>query len=489
MININNITFSYAKDEKAAIKNIELQIHEGEFVLLLGASGCGKTTITRLINGLIPEFYSGELAGEVLIEGKNTSDVYVSELSSIVGSVFQDPHSQFFTTDTTSEIAFSCENSGLERDDMITRVENVTNELDISHLLQRSIFKLSGGEKQSVAIASVCAYSPKIIVLDEPSANLDGYAIEKLRIMLEKLQAKGYTIIISEHRIHYLKELCNRVLYMKNGEIIQEFTKDEFNQLGNEKVHSMGLRALDLKSIHVQSHTIPSGEDLLKLFDITYYYNKKNSVITNLNFSASKGQIIGVVGKNGAGKSTFMELICGLLREKNGSVHIKNKIANIKYRNKDTYLVMQTSDYQLFTESVETELYLGAESDENLDKKGKELIEKLNLSDYLQRHPASLSGGQKQRLCIAVAYMKEADIVCFDEPTSGLDYNSMKSVSKIIREMSASGKSIIVVTHDYEFLLKCCTHAMYMKNHKTNDFFPITDKTKNKLFDIITGEE
>ena len=188
MIRINNVSFRYANADEFAIRDINITVHKGEFLVLLGESGCGKTTITRLINRLVPEFYEGDLSGKVLINGKETTNLSIQNLAGIVGSVFQDPRSQFFATDTTAEIAFSCENVGLPREELCKRIEKAANDLQIKKLLERSIFELSSGEKQAIAIASVYALTPQIFVLDEPSANLDTAATKHLMEILNILK-------------------------------------------------------------------------------------------------------------------------------------------------------------------------------------------------------------------------------------------------------------------------------------------------------------
>lgn len=216
MITFDHVSFRYGTEEQLALKNFSNKIRKGELVLLLGASGCGKTTITRLMNGLAPHFYDGQLSGDIQIKGHSTYNTTIQNLADVVGSVFQDPRSQFFATDVTDEIAFSCENAGLPREEMKKRVTAAAERLGISHLLDRGIFALSSGEKQAVAVASVYAFAPEIIVMDEPSANLDPMATQKLREMIQILHKEGFTIVISEHRIHYLSDLVDRVFLCRS---------------------------------------------------------------------------------------------------------------------------------------------------------------------------------------------------------------------------------------------------------------------------------
>ena len=489
MIRIEDVSFRYANSKDDALEHINLHIHQGEFVVLLGSSGCGKTTITRLINRLVPEFFEGELEGKVYIDGQDTSDLDIQDLAGIVGSVFQDPRSQFFATDTTAEIAFSCENVGLPREELCRRIEMAANDLQITKLLERSIFELSSGEKQSIAIASVYALSPKILVLDEPSANLDSAATEHLMEILNTLKKQGYTIVISEHRIHYLKDIADRAILIEDGKVKKEIGAKDFKNLSNEAANAMGLRSVQLLSINPHVPNVLTNKEQVCLKDISYYYDKTDEPLKNVSFSANKGSIVGIVGNNGVGKSTLLEIICGLKKEMSGSFLINGKPVNHKIRNRDTFLVMQNSDYQLFTESVEKELYLGNGENEQLRKKGLSLLERMGLSDYLQQHPASLSGGQKQRLCIAVACMKDTDVICFDEPTSGLDYTSMKNVSALLHELSEAGKTLLVTSHDYEFLMSTCTHICYLKAGHVEDYFEVQKETACKIYRILFQKE
>ena len=498
MIKIDNVSFKYNSATEMALDNINLTIQPGTVTVLLGGSGCGKTTVTRLINHLVPEFYTGDLTGKITIDDTDISECCIQDLTGTVGSVFQDPRSQFFATDTTAEIAFSCENMSVPREEMHQRVEKVTDDLKIRHLRDRSIFELSSGEKQSIAIASVYALEPKILVLDEPSANLDGKATENLRKVLVLLKNKGYTIIISEHRIHYLKDLVDRAVIFEKGHIKQELSAQQFRQLSNEKAKALGLRSIDLTKLKPQADAHKgqcqtTGQPLasaykemgLEFSNVNFFYKKERSVLQNVSFAAPKGAILGVVGHNGVGKTTILELICGLQKEKAGTIKFNGQAMKPKQRIKNSYIVLQDSDYQLFSESVEKELFLEHPKDQELRAKGSKLLEYMGLSHFAQNHPASLSGGQKQRLCIAIAALKDSPVICFDEPTSGLDYNNMKTVSALLRNLAAMGKTLLVTTHDYEFLMEAATHILYLDQGTVKDFFPVTEDTAGKIYDIL----
>ncbi|WP_203232390.1 ABC transporter ATP-binding protein [Treponema vincentii] len=244
MIELKNVTFTYHNAERSAgVYGIDLQISAGQVVLLCGLSGCGKTTITRLINGLAPAYYAGTLEGQVLIDGRDSASVTLYELSQKVGSVFQNPRSQFFSLDSTSEIAFGCENTGVPREEMYRRIGQVSRDLDMADLLDRNLFALSGGEKQKIACASAAAMQPAIFVLDEPSSNLDLRSIANLKAVIGKWKEQGKTVVIAEHRLYYLMEIADRVIYMENGRIIKDFPIAEFLQVDTEALHRKGLRS------------------------------------------------------------------------------------------------------------------------------------------------------------------------------------------------------------------------------------------------------
>ena len=262
--------FPTLSEEYRAIRdaNFNLSVADGECVLLCGVSGCGKTTVTRLINGLIPHFFKGELSGEVYVNNLEIKQQELYNLAGIVGSVFQNPRSQFFSVDTDGEIVFGPENIGLEKGEILSRKEQVVRELNLKGLLERSLFDLSGGEKQKIACASVAALLPNIIILDEPSSNLDWAAIHDLRVSMQLWKSQGKTIIISEHRLWYLKDVIDRAVYMEKGRIIKQWTKDEFSALTEDELKDYELRPVLLEERYIQqfsNDSIPADTSPIRL--------------------------------------------------------------------------------------------------------------------------------------------------------------------------------------------------------------------------------
>ena len=465
---LRNVSFRYSNGDAGALNDIDLTVKQGECVLLCGSSGCGKTTVTRLLNGLIPHYYEGELDGEVTLYGKNICDTSIEDLAGIVGSVFQNPRSQFFCVDTTAEIAFGCENMGFSEAEIRHRIERNVTDMNIQYLLNRSIFNLSGGEKQKIACAGVAAMLPEIIVLDEPTSNLDLDAIDELREIIQKWKSQGRTLVIAEHRLGWLSGLCDRVIFMENGSISTEFSGDTFFSLGTEKLNNMGLRALQTNNDHLESHT---GMTQIKPFDsssvitlngFTYSYGKQDAInIQKLDIH--KGAVIAVVGHNGAGKSTFSKCLCGLQKRFKGSITMDGKTYRSKDMMKLAYMVMQDVNHQLFAETVLEEVMLGADDDGQ--QTALAILEKLNISEYKDRHPMSLSGGQKQRVAIASALMAGKKFIVFDEPTSGLDFRSMECTAELLRTLDKD-ITVLIVTHDMELIDRCCTHILHIEDGK-----------------------
>lgn len=489
MIEFENVSFSYMGQEHDGLRDINLRISDGECVLFCGRSGCGKTTITRLVNGLIPQFYQGELLGRVLVDGQEISSISMYQISAKVGSVFQNPRTQFFNVDTDSEIAFGIENEACPPQELIKRVEQTAEDLRIQKLRSRNIFELSGGEKQKIAFASVYAMNPQIYLLDEPSSNLDMTSIQELKDHLRLIKSQGKTILIAEHRLYYLMELADRIVYLEKGEIKGIYTPKEFRLLQEKQREYMGLRAVDLRAVFPPNAHPPVQTSVLELKNVTLRY-KKRRILHDIELSAAKGEIIGVVGHNGAGKTTFSRALCGLHKDCDGQFLWGGRPMERNARMKRSYMVMQDVNYELFAESVEAECSFGIRSPDQMLVSAT--LEELGLIPYRERHPNTLSGGQKQRVAVAVSMICGKDLLVMDEPTSGLDFDSMAQVAGLIRRLSDMGKVIFIVTHDFEFVCRTCSRVLHFDEGEMPDDVAVTMDALPKLrelFAVSDGKE
>lgn len=452
MIKFENVNVTM--QGKRILSDINLEIQDGEFVLICGESGCGKTTMTKLINGLIPHFVRDvSVDGTITVCGKNVAEMPMYEIAELVGSVFQNPRTQFFYTNSNAEMAFGLENRGVEPEYIRKRIKNTINKLDIEKLEDRDVFSMSGGEKQLLAFASVYAMNPQIYVLDEPSANLDIAAMEKLSERMKVIKEKRHTVVVAEHRLAWIQKFADRIIYMKEGRIEQEFISDEFKALSDLKRKQMGLRSIVPEQIQIPEITGNSEDAVLQICNLSCK-RKKQMIFQNISLFARAGDIIGITGKNGAGKSTFCNCLCGLLKPKGGEILYQGKKLSEKARTKLFGMVMQEVNHQLFSDSVKNECLLANE--EASEQEIRELLEKFDLEEYAEYHPMILSGGQRQRLAICQAVMGEKKLLIFDEPTSGLDFRHMCQVEKLMKQLSEEKYIIIVVTHDYEFLNRAC---------------------------------
>ena len=479
MIKIDHISFSYGEENEntGGIRDIDLNIEDGQFVVLCGESGCGKTTVTRLINGLIPHYYEGKMTGEVWVNGAKVSEQPLYDTAAVVGSVFQNPRSQFFNVDTTSEITFGCENLGQPEKDIRERFAKTVRDFRLEKLMDRNIFHLSGGEKQKIACAGVSIMEPDVLVMDEPSSNLDAASILDLRKILAFWKSQGKTIIVSEHRLYYLRGLADRFIYLAEGQVSRDYSAAEFEQLTEQQRSNMGLRTFALERL--LPPVLPQQEKTaLALHNFRFAYKNEPETLHIMDCEIPTNRIVGIIGNNGAGKSTFSRCFCGL-EKRCGEIVWNGR----KYRPKDRlstcYMVMQEVNHQLFTESVLDEVLISME-EENKER-AEEILNRLDLLAFKDRHPMSLSGGQKQRVAIASAIASKRSILFFDEPTSGLDYKHMKEVANVLRQVRDTGITVYVITHDLELILDCCTDIVHFENGSIIDQFQMDEAGLEKI--------
>ena len=512
-VQLKNIVFTYAaQNDAAAINNVSFQVRKGECLLLTGLSGCGKTSILRLLNGLIPRYYEGTLSGNVFVGNEDIANLPIYEVSKKAATVFQNPKSQFFNLDTTSEILFFLENMGTPFETMRERLTDIASFLHIEHLLDRNIFNLSGGEKQMIAIASALASGTEIILFDEPTSNLDVFYIEKIAQVLQKLKAAEKTIIISEHRLYFLKGLVDRALIIKDGKIAHSLSGAEFAGLTEQRRKELLLRpvTLDFRVFVREPRTAGYAEaagidgkqsvgdsaaksaqcaQTLRIERLTYRFPKeKTDAVAVENLTLSFGNITALVGKSGQGKSTFVHCLAGLTKPSKEAVFTGGKKLSAAKRLELSYLVMQDVGYQLFTESVADEIALG-KNKRNGAVDTERILSALNLTELKELHPLSLSGGQKQRVSIGAAVASGAELLIFDEPTSGMDYFHMKETAALINACRAADRLILIISHDFEFLSLVADELLLMEKGTIASQSTFTAAQAEKVFEQLRVDE
>lgn len=481
MIRFENVSFHYGGEHGTGegVDSLNFEIKEGEFIVLCGRSGCGKTTVTRLINGLAPNFYQGELEGKVLVKEVCVSEAPLSLTSRYVGSVFQNPKSQFFNVDSTGELVFGCENQNLEREAIGKRLEKTKRDMQLEALMDRNIFELSGGEKQQIAVGSAYTAAPEVYVLDEPSSNLDKKAVKRLRDTLAKIKESGKTVVLSEHRLFYLMGLADRFLYMENGSITGSYSAEEVLSFSDKILEEKGLRLPDLRRLKKTGRSYNGALKRVEAVDMVDLTCSRggNQILDIDRVSIPYGSVIALTGDNGCGKSTLSEAICGVIPS-NGSIGFDGKYLTAKERTRESFLVMQDVNRQLFSDSVIEEVRMQSKITE---EEAAKVLALLKIEELAKRHPASLSGGQKQRVAIASAICAEKKILLYDEPTSGLDRGGMESFGRLLNETKEKTAANIIATHDPELILECCTHVLYMENGRIQSFYPLNEEGAERL--------
>ncbi|MBC6714214.1 energy-coupling factor ABC transporter ATP-binding protein [Treponema sp. Marseille-Q3903] len=486
MLSLKDISYK-TRTGLLILDNINLEIKKGEFVVITGKSGSGKSTLGSVINGLISHYYDGVLTGEAYLNGKDIRTMELSQIGKKVGTVFQDPRSQFFMLDPFNEVAFGLCNMRLNKDEIKQRVTNSLRIFGIENLKEKSIFKLSSGEKQKVAIASCYAMDPDVYLFDEPTANLDIQSIFDLKDILRELKNNGKTIIVLEHRLFYLTELLDRIIVLNDGKIEGEYSSQSLIDIQRKHRDIRRLYLNDLKVVNHNEQKIMKTP-ILEVKNLSYFHSKKENtgILKDISITAFGNEIIGIIGENGVGKTTFAGICAGLLKETSGTVFIQGKKYVYKKRLGKVYFVMQDSDFQLFAESVNKELSIGKSGAMLTDEEKAAILSRFEILDFKNRHPMTLSRGQKQRLTIATAVSSESNVIFFDEPTSGLDKNSMDLVSNSILEISDTNKTLFIISHDYEFLLSVCNRIVYFKDGSIQADFKLNNDTKKKLWELLS---
>ena len=468
--------------EAPVVEHLDLSVRVGEVVLLCGGSGCGKSTALKMANGLVPHYERGCMYGEVRLDGVALGEMSMHRIAGRVASVFQNPKTQMFNAEVRSELAFVGENLGREPGTIRKAVARAAADFDVEGFLGRRVFELSGGEAQRVCCAAAEASGADVLVLDEPSSNLDVWSIDALRRYIARWKREGKAVLIAEHRVYYLRDLVDKVLFLEGGRVARAWTGDEFRSLGAGETDALGLRRVRPEECEVAAGgggaadgaagrgagaggvAAAGGSAVACVRGLTCDYGRGRAARRALDVAELDlpiGVPIAVVGKNGAGKSTLMRSLAGIVKGACGTLELPGTGAlDAAGRRDRCALVMQDVTRQLFCSSVVDEVCLG---DVCTAAEASNTLRDLDLIEYAEAHPLTLSGGQKQRLCVAAAIAAGRDIVLFDEPTSGLDLAHMRQVAALVRQVAAAGRLVLVVSHDYEFICACCGHALELK--------------------------
>lgn len=449
MIELKHVSYAYADEKEPNLKDISLTAKDGEITLCTGVSGCGKSTLLRVINSLCPNYYGGHLEGGILIDGISTIGEELAYVSSLVGTLFQDPERQFFALNVEDEIAFALEWKGLEKEEIVQRVNSVIEMFSLAEIKNQSIDSLSEGQKQKVGLATVVAMQVKNIILDEPTANLDPESTVELSEILFKLKQENYCIMVVDHRLYYLRDYADKVYILEKGRVVEE---GKYEVISEDVIRRYGLRKTSvidrretLKRLEYSENSIAYCKEL------NFKYRNGKDIFKDLNVSFPLGFHV-LLGQNGIGKTTLSRLVFGLEKPVSGKVVFTDD--KVKHPLSYGSIVLQNTDYQLNMSTVHNELKSCFElsgqkySDESI----KEILRELSLENFEQRHPQSLSGGQKQRLVIGCALCKNPKILILDEPTSGLDGKNMRKIKQILLDYAQKGNCVIVITHDLELI-------------------------------------
>ncbi|MCB0103951.1 MAG: ABC transporter ATP-binding protein [Anaerolineales bacterium] len=463
---VENLSFRYRDRRGAAIHDISFEANPGEILLIAGASGCGKTTLVRSINGLIPRSYKGEMSGRVLVFGEETTSWKLSQISQKIGTVLQDPERQILGTKVLNEVAFGLENLTVPREEILERVDESLAFLNISHLRERETFTLSGGEKQKVALAGVLAMRPSVLLLDEPLASLDPASAQDTLDTVRFLADQGMTVLMVEHRVEdVLRINPERVMFMSEGQIRYLGELSGLSKVVNYR--EVKLPAEDIIERAKQDPApatlsiLPgaadrSHETLVKFEDVAFGYESGLDVLHGINLEIKRGDVIAVLGPNGAGKTTFVKHAIGLLKPKAGRVLVDGrdtKEASVAQIASTLGYVFQSPSHMLFAPTVHDELAFGPKNlhhpSEKIEQEVKESLTIVNLSDKEQDPPLALSFGQQKRVSIAAILAMQSRILVMDEPTAGQDYQNYMNFMNSIVQMP-SFDAILFITHDVD---------------------------------------
>ncbi len=486
---LERVRYVYPQTERAALQELSFHIEEGEFLLVVGTSGAGKSTLLQVLNGLVPHAHGGMFAGHVRVVGRDPLRLGPQAMGDVIGMVFQDPEASFVMETVEDELVFAMENWAVPSPLMRKRVEEILDVLDIAHLRGRAVSTLSGGEKQRVAVAAAMTLQPRVLVLDEPTSQLDPQGAEEVLIALRHLNEDlGITVILAEHRLERVIQYSDRILYLAQGrQVLLDTPRQAFAHIPlapplielARALHWTPLpltikegrrwaRRLQLPAVRRPSHR-SVGPALLRAENVWYRYGEQEA-LRGVTLQVHEGEFVALMGRNGSGKSTLLKMLTGLLRPDRGHVSIAqpgagwHPIRSLDDALPQVGLVLQDPGRMLFQETVLDELRFTRRQhrlpeDEKADMA---LLDWLGIAGLAHRDPRDLSGGERQRVAIAAILVANPRIVLLDEPTRGLDYDQKKALADLLRELTAAGRTVVMATHDVELVARAADRVMLM---------------------------
>lgn len=516
-VSITNLTYTYpGQDDESALKEVNLQVQKGEYLVVMGPNGAGKSTLCMMLNGVIPNVLGGKMKGRVDIMGLDTRRHHVYEMAQNVGMVLQDPEAQLFTSNVRSEVAFAAENLGVPREDMADRIEWTLDVVRLQDFVKRPPSQLSGGQKQRLAIAASLVMRPSILVLDEPTSQLDPIGSDEVFSVLRDLnQNLGITVIVSTHKSEYAAEYADRILVLNQGQIVaqgspsyvfsqvelldrifvhvpavtrvefgfrDEFDKDHLAVVLDDATANLS-RLLEDRGVAGENEVPPPplvsklcepDDPVVVLNDISFQYpGTDRKALDGISISVGKGEFVGIVGQNGAGKTTLVKHIIGLLKADEGEVIVGGKNLHeedVEEMAETVGLVLQNPDSQLFAMSVAEEVAFGPANlgltEEEVAQRVDRALEATGLDEFREKYPFNLSFGDRRKLSVAAVVSMEPNILIFDEPTTGQDYKGRRELADIGQRLNRRGRTVLMVTHDMDLIAEYTDRLIVMGKGK-----------------------
>jgi energy-coupling factor transport system ATP-binding protein len=511
VISVRNLSYTYPTGTRA-LKDVNLEISQGEYVAIMGANGAGKTTLCLLLNGVVPHITGGRIRGQVYVLGMNTFDHPVYELAQHVGMVLQDPEAQLFTSSVRAETAFAAENLGLPRDEILQRVAWALQTVRLDGLEDRTPAQLSGGQKQRLAIASSLVTRPRLMVLDEPTSQLDPLGTEEVFATLQHLNRElGLTIVLATHKSEQVARFANRVIVLEKGRIVADGSPTEvFSQVALlDRLHvqvpavtrvehtvagwqspdglsvtleqaqarlgkllARGRLQVRRKPLRPKSLTRPAGAPCIQVQDVCYTYpGTDQPALDGVSLQVWPGEFVGLIGQNGAGKTTLMKIILGLLHPATGQVWVEGE--NVAHTTparlaRRVGLVLQNPDTQLFALSVEEEVAFGPRncglSEKQVATRVEQALRQVGLWERRREYPFNLSFGDRRKVSVAAVAAMQPRVLIFDEPTTGQDYRGRYELADIARNLNRHGTTVVMVTHDMDLIAEYTERLVVMGN-------------------------